>query len=79
MQGIFYYQWLFLHCNGYEKFAARYSDNSHFCFILYEDRGHNDLYYSEIARHYKEQLNKDKVVYVEKHGGEQNAEIKAQP
>lgn len=64
--------------NGYEKFYNMYGDNSRFCFIEYEDRGHGDIYYSDAAREYKEQLNKDYTAYVEANGGEYNAGIKAE-
>ncbi len=64
--------------NGYEKFYNVYGDDSRFCFIEYEDRGHGDIYYSEAAREYKEQLNRDYTAYVEANGGEYNAGIKAE-
>ncbi len=64
--------------NGYEKFYNVYGDNSRFCFIEYEDRGHGDIYYSDAAREYKEQLNRDYTAYVETNGGEYNAGIKAE-
>ncbi len=64
--------------NGYEKFYNVYGDDSRFCFIEYEDRGHGDIYYSDAAREYKEQLNRDYTAYVEANGGEYNAGIKAE-
>lgn len=64
--------------NGYDKFCRTYGDDSRFCFVEYEDRGHDSIYYSDGARRYKEQLNKDYKSYVEAHGGEYNAEIKAE-
>lgn len=64
--------------NGYEKFYNVYGDNSRFCFIEYEDRGHGDIYYSDAAREYREQLNRDYTAYVEANGGEYNAGIKAE-
>ena len=42
----------------------------------YEDRGHNDIYYSEASRHYKEQLNEDYTSYLESNGLEHNPGIK---
>ena len=33
--------------NGYEKFYDTYGDDSRFCFIEYEDRGHDSVYYSD--------------------------------
>ncbi len=63
--------------NGYEKFYRMYGDNSRFCFVEYEDRGHN-AYYSDASRHYREQLNEDYTAYVDANGGEYNAKIKAE-
>lgn len=63
---------------GYDKFFAAYGDDPRFCFIEYEDKGHNYLYYSDAAKQYREQLNKEYATYVETHGGEYNAEIKAE-
>lgn len=64
--------------NGYEKFYDRYGDNARFCFIEYEDRGHSYVYYSDAAKRYREQLNRDYTAYAEANGGEYNAEIKAE-
>ena len=63
--------------NGYDKFYDVYGDNSRFSFIEYEDRGHVYIYYSEDARNYRDQLNKDYTAYVEANGGEYSAEMKA--
>lgn len=64
--------------NGYEKFYERFGDSPRFYFIEYEDRGHGDLYYTDAAREYKEQLNREYDAYVEANGGEYNAKIKAE-
>lgn len=63
--------------NGYDKFYDKYADNARFCFVEYEDRGHNYLYYSDSARSYMDQLNNNYKAYVEVNGGEYTAEIKA--
>ena len=63
--------------NGYDKFYDVYGDNPRFSFIEYEDRGHGYIYYSEAARNYRDQLNKDYTAYVEANGGEYSAEMKA--
>lgn len=63
--------------NGYEKFYDMYGDSSRFCFVEYENRAHNYIYYSDAAQRYREQLNKDYTAYVEANGGEYNAETKA--
>ena len=63
--------------NGYDKFYDMYGDNSRFLFIEYDDRGHNYIYYSEAAKDYRDQLNKEYSAYVEANGGQYNSEIKA--
>ena len=62
--------------NGYDKFYNMYGGNARFSFIEYEDRGHNYIYYSDAAKDYRDQLNKDYIAYVEANGGEFNIEIK---
>ena len=64
--------------NGYEKFYDVYGNNSRFSFIEYEDRGHGYIYYSEAAKDYRDQINEDYISYVEAHGGQYNAEVKAE-
>ncbi len=61
--------------NGYEKFYAGYGSDPRFRFIEYEDRGHNDIYYSEAVRNYNKQLNKDYAAYVEANGGVYSEEL----
>ncbi len=63
---------------GYEKLYAAYSDNERFTFVTYEDRGHDRILYSRKAEEYRAQLNLDYTEYVESHGGEYSAEIKAE-
>lgn len=63
--------------NGYDKFYAAYGGDSRFCFVEYEDRGHGYIYYSEEAKRYREQLNKDYTAYVQANGGQYSAELKA--
>lgn len=64
--------------NGYGKFYDAYGTDPRFCFVEYEDRGHNGVYYSEAARQYKEQLFEDYTAYVEANGGEFSAENRAE-
>ena len=64
--------------NGYDKFYDEYNGNPRFCFIEYEDRGHDSVYYSLAAQQYKEQLNEDYKSFVEANGGEYSAELKAE-
>ncbi len=61
---------------GYDKFYEAFGDNERFRFVLYEDKGHDYLFYSEAAWAYREQLNKDYKSYVEDNGREHNAETK---
>jgi len=61
---------------GYDKFYEAFGDSDRFEFVLYEDRGHDYLFYSEDSLAYQKQLNEDYRIYVEEHGGEYNLEIK---
>ncbi len=63
---------------GYDKFYEAFSESERFAFVLYEDRGHSYLFYSEAANAYREQLNADYRTYVEASGGEYNEEIKTE-
>ena len=63
---------------GYDKFYEAYADSKRFEFIIYEDKGHEYLFYSEAAWAYREQLNADYKSYVEDNGREYNAETKAE-
>lgn len=64
--------------NGYDRFFDTYGDSPRFCFIEFEDRGHNYVYCSEEAKRYRDQLNEDYDTYVEAHGGEYSGEIKSE-
>ena len=61
---------------GYDKFYEAFGDSDRFAFVLYEDRGHSYLFYSEAAEVYREQLNEDYRSYVEENGKEYCAEVK---
>lgn len=61
---------------GYDKFYEAFGESDRFEFVLYEDKGHNYLFYSEAAWEYREQLNADYKSYVEDNGKEYNAETK---
>lgn len=63
---------------GYDKFYEKYSDDERFEFLLFEDRGHNFLYYTKDAQKYREQLEKDYKTYLEISGKKDSAEIKAE-
>ncbi len=61
---------------GYDKFYEIFGDSDRFAFVLYEDKGHDYLFYSEAAWAYREQLNADYKSYVEDNGREHSAEVK---
>ena len=61
---------------GYDKFYEAFGDSDRFAFVLYENRGHGYLFYSEAAEAYREQLNEDYRSYVEDNGKEYCVEVK---
>ncbi len=61
---------------GYDKFCEAFGDSDRFTFVLYEDRGHDYLFYSEAAWAYMEQINAAYKSYVEDNGREYSAEVK---
>ena len=61
---------------GYDKFYEAFRNSDRFEFVLYEDKGHDYLFYSEAAWAYREQLNADYKSYVEDNGREYSAETK---
>lgn len=63
---------------GYDKFFELFGENERFEFVLYEDKGHDYVFYSEEAAEYRDKLNEDYAEYVEAHGGKYNGEIKAE-
>lgn len=63
---------------GYYKFFELFGDDERFEFVLYEDKGHDYLFYSENAEEYRAEINKSYIEYVEENGGEYNGEIKAE-
>lgn len=63
---------------GYDKFYEVFGDSDRFQFILYENKGHDYLFYSDAAWAYREQLNADYKNFVEGNGREYSAETKAE-
>ncbi len=61
---------------GYDEFYKAFGDSERFEFILYEDKGHDYLFYSDDSFEYREALNADYRSYVEENGREYNAETK---
>ena len=63
---------------GYDKMYEVFGDNDRFEFVFYEDRGHDNIFYSDESAEYREQLNADYKRYVEENGKKYNAETKAE-
>ncbi len=63
--------------NGYDKFYIQYGKDARFQFIEYENRGHGYLYYTEDAKKYKDQLNKDYEAYAAENGAADSDALKA--
>ena len=61
---------------GYETFYEAFGNSPRFEFVLFEDRGHSYLFYSEASQAYREQLNQDYKSYVEDNDKEYCAEVK---
>ncbi len=61
---------------GYDRYYEAFGDSDRFTFVLYEDKGHDYLFYSDAAWAYREQLNADYKSYVEGNGLEYCAEVK---
>ena len=61
---------------GYDKFYEAFASSDRFSFVLYEDKGHDYLFYSEAAWAYREQLNDEYKSYVESNGREYCSETK---
>ena len=53
---------------GYDKFYSEFSNDERFSFVLYEDRGHSNLFYSDSAREYRKILEENYEEYVESNG-----------
>ena len=63
---------------GYDKFYSEFKNNDRFEFVLYENRGHNYLFFSEESAKYRDMINKEYKEYVESSGKEYSAEIKSE-
>ena len=44
---------------GYDIYYEKYNNSSRFTFISYENKGHNQLYYSDFAIDYINEFNED--------------------
>ena len=63
---------------GYDKFYSEFSSDERFSFVLYEDRGHSNMFYSDDAREYRRELEEDYAEYVESNGLKYTDETKAE-
>ena len=62
---------------GYDKFYKEFHNSSRFTFVLYEDRGHEYLFYSQSSLEYREDLNSAYQDYVENEGIEHSEKAKS--
>lgn len=61
---------------GYDQFFDRYKTSPRFQFVLYENRGHDAVFYSHDAAVYRQKFEEEYRVYVESQGGKQSDQIK---
>ncbi|WP_200798712.1 alpha/beta hydrolase family protein [Bacillus tuaregi] len=62
--------------NGFDVFYDHYKSNPRFCFMKYEDRGHDYIYYSDRSREYKAEFNRKFDEYINSLDKEFTSEIK---
>ncbi|MBE6535679.1 MAG: alpha/beta fold hydrolase [Ruminococcaceae bacterium] len=63
---------------GYDKFYAEFSDDERFEFVLYENRGHSNMFYSDASREYRRNLEESYEEYVESNGLKYNDTTKTE-
>ena len=63
---------------GYDKFYSEFGDNERFEFVLYEDKGHKDLLYSDDAIAYNETIEEAYESYLKEIGNVDSDESKAE-
>lgn len=61
---------------GYDEFYAECADDPRFTFVAYNDRGHNDIFASDAARAYRQDLSERYKEYVEDHGGTPTTQLR---
>lgn len=64
--------------NGYDLFMEEHGNNDRVKFILYENRGHNDLFYSDETIEYRDRIDDEFDEYVEANGLEDTDEVHAE-
>ncbi len=62
---------------GYDKFYEEFAQNERFQFVLYEDRGHSYLFYSDEACAYREALNAEYEKYIKENNKRDNESTKS--
>lgn len=62
---------------GYDIYYEQFSNSSRFKFILYQDKGHNQIYYSNSAITYMNEINKEFKKYFEDNNIELTPEARA--
>ncbi|MHB8130644.1 MAG: alpha/beta hydrolase [Mobilitalea sp.] len=62
---------------SFDVFYDIYKDNQRFDFVKYENRGHNNTYYSDASREYKDEFNRKFDEYLDTLEGELTFELKA--
>ena len=63
---------------GYDKFYEEFAEDNRFEFLLYEDRGHSFILYSDDSKAYRDELNENYKNYVESSGKEYSEETKSE-
>lgn len=53
---------------GYDKFYKEFKDDGRFTFVLYEDKGHTNILYSDASWEYQQRLNEDYRIYLKESG-----------
>jgi len=61
---------------GYEKYYDRYSSDSRFTFVSYEDKGHDNMFYTVEANKYRQHVYALYEKYLEENGLDDNPELK---
>lgn len=58
---------------GYDKFYSEFANDERFEFVLYEDKGHKYVFFSDEALDYQEQLGEEYDAYIEQSGKRDNS------
>lgn len=61
---------------GYDAFYETYENSDRFRFLMFEDWGHSNVYYTPESVQYRNELNRAYAAYVEERGAEHSARIK---